>query len=430
MSELLDRMLGEVSLPRFYRVKQHFPGESISPGEIPGVIRAQLDADRFREKLRPGMTVAITGTSRGVANLSVILKSVVDFCRERGALPFIVPAMGSHGGATAEGQKALLAGYGVTEEAMGCPIRATMEVTKIGTTDDGRDAVIDRYAAEADGIILVNRIKLHTAFRGKYESGLMKMMAIGLGKQQGAQTCHSEGYKNMAENLVRFGTAILRNANILFGIAVLENAHEQTGELTALLPEEIPVREPELLQKTRDMMARILVDDADLLIVDEIGKNYSGDGMDPNVTGTFATDCASGGLRAGRVCVLGVSSASHGNAFGIGMAESTTREAACAIDHEAMYINGLTSKSSLNAHMPCVLPNDLGAIRFALLCQDKIDYPNARIVRIRHTMDLEELWLSEAYLPVIKADPRLEILDGPDCFSFDENGGLIGRFRS
>ena len=430
MSELMDRMLNSVALPKFYRVKQHFPAGSIGKEELPEVLLAKLRCEEIRSRIRPGMSVAITAGSRGITNIALVTKTVVDFLKEMGAKPFIIPAMGSHGGATAEGQKEVIASYGITEEAMGCPIRATMEVTEIGKTDDGRPVVVDAYAAAADGTVLINRVKLHTGFRGKYESGLVKMMAIGLAKQEGAQNCHDAGFKNMAENIVRYGSAILQHGNILFGVATVENAYDETAEVVPLLPEEILEKEPELLVRAQKAMARIFVEDADLLIVDEIGKNYSGNGMDPNVTGTFSTPYASGGLRAKKVTILGLSSATHGNGFGIGNAESTTQEVMDQLDLEAMYMNGLTSKGCGEAHLPCILKNDSQAIRFALLGQDAMDYAKARIVRIPNSMNLSEIWLSEAYLEEIEKHPDMEIISGPAEFVFDEKGDLADRFRS
>ena len=430
MSEMLDSLLVNVPLPKFFKVRQEFPAVEIKREDIPAYLAREMSDKKFKNKIKPGMSIAITAGSRGVCNIDVIIKAIVDFCKAQGAEPFVIPAMGSHGGGTAEGQAAVIASYGITEETMGCPIRATMEVKKIGLTDDGRDVVIDKNAAEADGIIIVNRVKAHTAFRGPYESGLVKMCAIGMAKQAGAQNCHDQGFRNMAVNIQNFGLAILRQANILFGVASIENAYDKTGELHVIPTDEIKDVEPELLVKSKAAMAKILVDNADLLIVDEIGKNYSGDGMDPNITGTFASPYADGGVHAKKVTVLGLASSTHGNAVGIGMAETTTKEVFDQLDYDAMYVNGVTCKMAWHCKVPCVMNTDKQAIQFALQVQDDVDMANPRIIRIPNSRDLEIIELSEAYLEEAKSTPGITVISEPEPLPFDEQGGLTDRFRT
>ncbi len=306
-------MVKDTPVPRMFKVRQTFPRPRIHAEEIPGIIKELLSEEKFSSRVRPGMRIAITAGSRGIANVALTTKCIADFVKSRGAFPFIVPAMGSHGGATAEGQKAILEGYGITEEYVGCPILSSMKVKKIGVHEEGGDVYIDKNAADADGIILGCRIKPHTAFRGPYESGMMKMMAIGLGKQYGAEVCHEAGFKNMAKNVPLFGKCIIKNAPVLFAVPTIENAFDETCKITAVAAEEIEALEPGLLHEAFGYMPRILVDSCDVLIVDQIGKNFSGDGMDPNITGTFCTPYASGGIDAQRVAVLDLSPETHGN---------------------------------------------------------------------------------------------------------------------
>lgn len=293
--QVVADLVKDTYVPRMFRVKQNFPRPRIEKEEIPDVINGLLSQEKFASRIKPGMRIAITAGSRGVANVALTTRCIADFVKSRGASPFVVPAMGSHGGATAEGQKALLAGYGVTEENVGCPILSSMEVKKIGVNEEGGDVYIDKHAAEADGIILGRRIKPHTAFRGPYESGMMKMMAIGLGKQYGAEVCHEAGFKNMAKNVPLFGKCIIKNAPVLFAVPTIENAFDETCRILAVVAEDIEAQEPELLKEAFTYMPRILVDSCDVLIVDQIGKNFSGDGMDPNITGTFCTPMPAAG---------------------------------------------------------------------------------------------------------------------------------------
>ena len=329
-------MVKETYVPKMFRVKQIFSRPKIEPEEIPEIIRKLLNDEKFASRVKPGMRIAITAGSRGIANVALTTKCIADFVKSRGAYPFVVPAMGSHGGATAEGQKEILAGYGITEDYMECPIISSMEVKKIGVNEEGRDVFIDKNAAEADGIILGCRIKPHTAFRGPYESGMMKMMAIGLGKQYGAEVCHEQGFKNMAKNVPMFGKCIIKNAPILFAVPTIENAFDETCKITAVAAEEIEALEPGLLKEAFSYMPKILVDSCDVLVVDQIGKNFSGDGMDPNITGTFCTPYASGGIQSQRVVVLDLSPETHGNGIGLGYSSATTKRVFDQLDLASM----------------------------------------------------------------------------------------------
>ena len=370
------------------------------------------------------MRIAITAGSRGVANVALTTKCIADFVKKQGATPFIVPSMGSHGGATAEGQREILEGYGITEEYVGCPIISSMEVKNIGLTEDGREVFIDKHAAEADGIIIGCRIKPHTAFRGPYESGIMKMMAIGLGKQYGAQVCHEAGFKNMAKNVPMFGKAIIQNAPILFAVPTIENAYDETSKITAVNADEIEEKEPGLLKEAFANMPRILVDSCDVLVVDQIGKNFSGDGMDPNITGTFCTPYATGGIDAQRVCVLDLSPETHGNGIGLGYSSATTKRVFDKLDLAAMYPNAITCTVLGGVRIPIVMESDREAIQVCVQTCNEIDKENPRIVRIPNSLHIDHIMLSEAYYEEIKENPDIEIESEPAYLPFDDDGNL------
>ncbi len=421
---VVAELVKDTCVPKMFRVKQVFPRPKIEKEEIPGLIENLLSQEKFASRIKPGMRIAITAGSRGVANVALTTRCIADFVKSRGALPFVVPAMGSHGGATAEGQKALLAGYGVTEEYVGCPVLSSMEVKKIGVNEEGGDVYIDKNAAEADGIILGCRIKPHTAFRGPYESGMMKMMAIGLGKQYGAEVCHEAGFKNMAKNVPLFGKCIIQNAPILFAVPTIENAFDETCRILAVAAEDIEEQEPGLLKEAFSYMPRILVDSCDVLIVDQIGKNFSGDGMDPNITGTFCTPYASGGIDSQRVAVLDLSPETHGNGLGIGLASATTKRVYDQLDLAAMYPNAITCTVLTGVRIPLVMESDKETIQVCIKSCNEIDKKNPRVVRIPNSLHLEHIMLSEAYLDEIRGNPNLMIESEPEYLPFDENGNL------
>lgn len=421
---VVAELVKDTCVPKMFRVKQVFPRPKIEKEEIPGLIENLLSQEKFASRVKPGMRIAITAGSRGVANVALTTRCIANFVESRGALPFVVPAMGSHGGATAEGQKALLAGYGVTEEYVGCPVLSSMEVKKIGVNEEGGDVYIDKNAAEADGIILGCRIKPHTAFRGPYESGMMKMMAIGLGKQYGAEVCHEAGFKNMAKNVPLFGKCIIQNAPVLFAVPTIENAFDETCRILAVAAEDIEEQEPGLLKEAFSYMPRILVDSCDVLIVDQIGKNFSGDGMDPNITGTFCTPYASGGIDSQRVAVLDLSPETHGNGLGIGLASATTKRVYDQLDLAAMYPNAITCTVLTGVRIPLVMESDKETIQVCIKSCNEIDKKNPRVVRIPNSLHLEHIMLSEAYLDEIRGNPNLMIESEPEYLPFDENGNL------
>ena len=417
-------LVKDVTVPRMFRVRQIFPRNKIEPEEIPGIIKKLLSEEKFSSQIKPGMKIAITAGSRGIANNALTTKCIADFIKSKGAQPFVVPAMGSHGGSTAAGQREILNGYGITEEYLQCPILSSMEVKKIGVNEEGKDVYIDKYAAESDGIVIGCRIKPHTAFRGPYESGIMKMMAIGLGKQYGAQVCHEAGFKHMAKNVPLFGKAIIRHAPVLFAVPTIENAYDETCKIVAVNADEIEEMEPVLLKEAASYMAKILVDSCDVLIVDEIGKNYSGDGMDPNITGTFCSPYATGGITAQRVAVLDLSKETHGNGIGLGFSSATTKRVFDKLDLASMYPNAITCTVLGGVRIPIIMESDKEAIQVCIKSCNEIDKTRPRVVRIPNSLHLEHIMLSEDYLEEIKGMETIEIESEPMDLPFDEDGML------
>lgn len=416
-------ILKDYQIPQMIKIKQNFARPRIE--DIPSEVRRQLEQAKIIHRIKPSMRIAITAGSRGVTNIKVILREICDVLKERGARPFIVPAMGSHGGATADGQRAIIEGYGITEEYCGVPILSSMEVKHIGYTKEGHPVYIDKNAAEADGIVVVGRVKAHTDFRGPYESGIMKMMTVGLGKQYGAENFHSSGPKYMAHKVPLYGNAIRENANVLFALGIVENAYDETCILQAMTSEEIPAVEPRLLETSKSLMGKLYFDATDVLIVDQIGKDISGDGMDPNVTGTFSTPYASGGLVARKRVVLDLTKDTHGSMMGLGMADATTQRCFDHCDLYASYANALTCTLFHCAKIPMIFQSDKDAIQACLkYCGDN-DKNNPRVIRIKDTLHLNEIWISEAHLQEAMANPDIEILSDPQDLKFNDEGYIV-----
>lgn len=422
---VVTNLCGTVKLPRMVKVRQLFDESHIEPDRIPAVIYQQLSRPEIKTKITKGMSVAITCGSRGVANIAIITKAIVDFVKECGGIPFVFPAMGSHGGATAKGQSELLEGYGITEDFIGCPIKSSMETVEIGKLEDGMPVYMDHYAYNADAVILSGRIKAHTAFRGPHESGLMKMSVIGMGKQRGAETVHESGFINMGKLMPRVARVVLGHANVVAAVGMIENAFDQTYKITALTKQEIWEEEPKLLMEAKSKMGRIWFDKMDVLVVDRIGKDISGDGMDPNVTGRFAcADSASGGIQTNRIAVLDLTDETHGNANGVGVADVTTRRVLEKIDVDATYPNAVTSTVLDVVKIPFVANSDKTAIQLALRSCNGVDRLNSYIVRIKDTMNLREIYISEAMLADAKSNPNIEIVGELEDWPFTQAGNL------
>lgn len=420
-----EDLIKNIAIPKMVKIRQKFERPRIE--DVGREVREKLGRPELMELVKPGMQIAITAGSRGVANIALILREIVKICQDAGAFPFVIPAMGSHGGATAEGQREILNGYGVTEEFLGCPVKCSMEVKQIAALDDGVNPVfIDKYAAEADGIIVVGRVKPHTLFHDRIESGICKMMAIGLGKQKGAEQCHKYGPYKIAENIQRYGYTILEHANILFALGVVENAYEETAIIQSFAKDEIYDKEPLLLEKARNLMPCLMFKENDILIVDEIGKNISGDGMDPNITGRYIMKSLHSTPESLRILVLDIAEESHGNGVGIGYADMTTQRAADKFDRDKTYPNGLTSQILDISGIPPVFRNDKLCIQAALkTIFGIVDTTKARIIRIKNTMRVDEIEISEALLPEAIDNPNIQVLSEPAEFDFDEDGNLF-----
>ncbi|MFJ7978133.1 lactate racemase domain-containing protein [Peribacillus sp. NPDC096379] len=414
-----------MSFPKIAKIRQKFEVESLD--NIPVTITEQFQHVKAEDKIKPGMEVAITVGSRGIANIPLIVKSVVDEIKKLGATPFIVPAMGSHGGATAEGQIEVLDGLGVTEESTGCEIRSSMEVVEIGVTSAGIPVYLDKHAYHADGIIIMGRVKPHTDFKKDIESGVLKMASIGIGKHKQALALHTYGIKGIRDMMPEVGKVAIKNSNTLFGIAIVENAHEETAIIEAIEPEQIEERERELLVKAFDMMPSLPLEEMDILVVDEIGKNYSGTGMDTNIIGRIRVLGVEEPKKPSIKYVIAsnISEASHGNALGIGLSDLTTKRLFEKIDYQAMNENVVTSTFLDRAKIPIVLDNDQEALKAALRANWGVSSVEARIVRIPNTLHLGELYVSEVIFNELKDKENIEVLEDLHEMKFDEEGYFL-----
>lgn len=415
-------------LPRFFRVRQSFPRPQLK--DLPQAVAQEL-ASVCPSDLT-GRSVAVTVGSRGIADIVPITRACVDFLKSRGAIPFLVPAMGSHGGATAEGQAEVLARFGITESSMECPIRSSMDAKQIAIAAEGFPVYFDPHALAADHVLVVNRIKPHTRFVGEIESGLMKMMLIGLGKQRGAEVYHRAIVNYSFDQIVRsVAQVVIGRCNILAGLAILENAYEETAEVVAVRPDAIERTEPELLQRVKRGMPKLPFDKAELLIIDQIGKNVSGTGMDTNVIGRKRNDHAAidGELPdIHHIYVRGLTAATHGNASGIGLAELCHQRVAQAVDHQATRMNCITAGHVTGAMLPIDFPSDREAI--AVACQMAGYVPPADVTAmwIHDTLSLEQVECSEAYWDLAQQQTDLEVLGEPEELQFDSRGDLVERF--
>lgn len=427
MESIVSGLLEAVPIPRVARVRQRFPDEHIPADRLPDHILGLLAKKGVAAGIRPGMKIAITAGSRGIRNIPLILGTLVRFVRDCGGEPYLVAAMGSHGGATSRGQREVLAGLGITEETVGCPIRSGMEVVPAGRNAEGAQVYMSRDAAQADGVIVCNRIKPHTCFRGPCESGLMKMMAIGLGKQKGAESIHHQSPAIMHELVEEYGRTILENCPVLGGIAVIENAYDDTYLIKGLTPQEIIDEEPKLKEISYRTIAKLLFDECDVLVVDKIGKNISGDGMDPNISGRFVLpQYCSGGIDAEKVVVLDITDETHGNAQGIGLAEVTTRRLVDRMKLEMTYPTGVTNTFLHLMKIPMIMDNDREALQLALMCcPEAEDHDHMKLIRIPNTAHIGEIEISEGLLPLAKANPNIEILTDLYDLPFDGQGNLF-----
>ena len=414
------------SYPLMFRLRQRFEAPRVD--DLPGEVHAQLARLPLAEKVKPGQSVAITAGSRGVANIHVILRSVVEHLRQLGAEPFIVPAMGSHAGGTAEGQQKIVESYGITEAYTGVPIRSTMEVVTVGTTEDGIPIYFDRHAFEADHVVVVNRVKPHTRFVGEIESGLMKMMLIGLGKCEGAGIYHRAILDYSFDQIVRSVAAeVIRNCRVLAGLAILENAYDETAKIEAIAPEELESREKELLVLAKKWIARLPFRYVDVLLIDQIGKNISGTGMDTNVVGRkFSDHCAVEDEfpKVKLIVLRGLTPETHGNAVGLGLAEFCKTQMLRETDFEATRLNAIVAAHVSGAMTPLDYETDREILDLALGAVGLVEPAEAKLLWIRNTLELSEMECSAAYLEEARARDDLEILTDLRPLPLEGDGNL------
>lgn len=411
-------------LPKVFRLRQHFDDSRVA--DIPAEVSRQLAALNLGTRVKPGQSVAITCGSRGVNNIALIIKAAVDHFKSLGAKPFVVPAMGSHGGGTAEGQREVLATYNVTQEFVGCPIHSSMETVVVCQTKEGFPVHFDKHAFAADHVLVVNRCKPHTRFVGDIESGMMKMMLIGLGKHEGAKIYHKAIENWSFDQIVRSVAAeVIERCRIVGGLGIVENGYDETAKIAATLPENIIETDKALLREAKRLLPRLPFDEVDILIVDEIGKNISGTGMDTNVLGRKYNDHEATGderPRIKRIIVRGLTEATHGNATGIGLAEFCLSRVVREMDAKITAINCITGSHPTAAMTPIHYETDQEVLEAALATIGLVEPQNAKLIWIRNTLDLAKIICSEAYLDAANSNPNVEVLGNANPFPIGDNG--------
>lgn len=420
--DAIRNMLDNIEIPKFVRIRQNFDNTKIE--NIEKEIKKQFQKEKIANTIKEGQTIGITVGSRGLANLKEIVKYVCDNIKSKGATPVILPSMGSHGGAFAEGQASFIRGLGVTEEFVGAEIKAGMEVVQIGTTDDGLPVYYDKIASELDGVIVLGRIKAHTDLDGDIESGLHKMIVIGLGNHMGAQVMHVMGLDKAVPRLKSIARYALKHSNIIFGIGLIENAYDETSDIVFLPTFEIADAETDLLAKSKRQLQRFLFNDIDILIVDEIGKNISGNGMDPNVIGRGMIGYKNKEIRINKIVTLDITEESGSNAFGVGLSDITTKRIFDKLETKAMYTNAITAIAINGVRIPIAMESDKLAIQLAIraVCSEE---PNKlRIARIKDTLSLSEIYVSEGLADELKTNENIEIIGELKDFKFDELGNF------
>ena len=417
----------DVCIPKMFRIKQVYDSTHIV--DIPSHIRNQMEKNLTNHGRFFGKELCVTVGSRGIPNLDVVVRTVLDVLKEWGARPFIVPAMGSHGGATAEGQRELIAAYNITEASVGVPIRSSMEVVQIGMLEDGTPLFCDKLAAESDGIIILNKVKPHTDFRAKHESGLAKMLAIGLANHAGASQFHMKGFASFPERIPQVCEVFLKKLPIAFAIGIVQNAYDKISRIDVVEKEFILEKDAELQIIAKASISNFKIPCIDVLVIDEIGKNISGNGADPNVTGrSNVPGFGEGILNLQKMVVLNLNDETHHNGCGISLADVTTRRCLNSVDFESTWINVITSTMLGGGKIPLYQETDRDALMLAIRTCNNIDYNNPRIVRIKDTLSMEYIEVSEAYLEECMAHPEIEIVSELHELEFDTDGFMSKVF--
>ena len=424
--QIFEKLLDDVQIPNFYSVQYNVCKEEVS--DVQSATGKALKDTCVLERIKPGEAVAITAGSREISHFPEMLRVLIAALKARGAQPFIVPAMGSHGGATAEGQKELLAGFGITEQSMGVPICSSMETVCVGETPQGIPVHVDKWALSADRIIPVGRIKPHTDFKGRFESGLMKMMAIGLGKQHGANICHKLGMRDMSKNVLAIGKEILSRCRIPFGIGIIENAFHGTWKITAIPAERIEEEEPLLLEEAKKLVPVVPFGKVDVIVCEEMGKDISGTGMDSNVIGRSASLGISRPF-AERIGVFALTEKSHGNANGMGLADCITQRFYNSLRFDQTYPNAITSAETTAVKMPAVMETDVQCVRFLIKTCTGSGSNGIRMVWIKNTLSMDKFFVSEGLIEDAIA-PGLRVEPEEYRAVFGAEGGFQGFERT
>ncbi|KXG42751.1 nickel pincer cofactor-dependent isomerase, group 22 [Tepidibacillus decaturensis] len=414
--------------PKIYKIKQTFSNQPIVK-DIEETIAKEVEYVISQSQLLAGSSIAIPAGSRGISNIVIILKTIITKLKEMGYQPFLFSAMGSHGGGISEGQKSILESLGITEDVMKCPVIFSSEVVQLGNTDQeitGLPVYVAKEAVKADGILVVNRIKAHTSFTGTYESGLLKMMAVGMGRAKGASMVHSLGAEYLAKSIPSIAIKAMELAPIIGGIGIVENALEETAMIKGLYKDEILKEEKRLLQIAKSYMPKLPVKDIDLAIILQMGKNYSGTGMDTNVIGRLRIEGVPEPTHTNirYLAVLDLSEESHGNATGIGLADFTTEKLVRKIDKQATYLNCMTSGFVTRAAIPMTFPDDKTLFEGIEKVLKRDDLSNLKIAIIKNTLQIDELWVSEAIFQTLQGEKNFELLEGPLNIKFDETNSL------
>ena len=414
----------EVPMPKMVRIREKYEADKIE--DIKAHLEGELDNIELDRDSLKGKSIAITVGSRGIPHLPLMIRTICDKLKEWGAKPFIIPAMGSHGGGTAEGNLEVINGYGITEEAMGVPIKASMDVVLVGQMDDAAKTPIycDKYAAEADGIVLFNKVKPHTDFKGYNESGICKMIAIGIAKHIGCSWFHKQGFDTFGERIPIVAKEFLSKMNVVMGIGVVQNAYDEISEIMAFPKDKIMEGDHMMLEIAKKRLPRFKFDNIDVLVIDRIGKNISGEGMDPNITGTFATPYASGGIKAQKRAILRLTEQTHGNAHGLGLVDVISKKFYDDMDLEITYPNSITSTVLEFSKIPMIMINDRETFQLCIKTCTEIDREKVRLIRIKNTLDLEYIYVSEGMLDEVRNNPNLEIAGEPEELIFDSDGNL------
>ncbi|MDO5022091.1 MAG: hypothetical protein Q4E07_01970 [Eubacteriales bacterium] len=422
MNKAIENILNPIQIPDMGIVRQGFDKQSL--GDIPGHIKTQFSKNWVKECVKENLRIGITVGSRGISNLLEIVKALSQELKSLGAQPFILPSMGSHGGATAAGQKKILEELGITEESTGAQVLSNMEVVNLGDSN-GIPTYYDKIALSLDGVIVLNRIKAHTDLEGDIESGFQKIIAVGLGNHKGALVVHEQGLNRSVPRIQSIAKKALEKGNILFGVGVIENAYDNVNDIVFVPRDKIIEQEPELLRKSKALLPSFHFNDIDVLVVDWIGKNISGDGMDPNIIGRSMIGQKNKNIRINQIVTLAVTEESKGSGVGVGLSDVTTRRMADALDFEAMYINTITAIAIKGASLPIALDSDRAAIQLALKVASVGEDPlKSRMARIKDTLHMGEIWVSKAIFDEIASKDNIEVVQEPKQMVFDDKGNL------